>query len=433
MMKKPMLNLSVIALAGMLTFGAQALERIDLSRLVVSVKSGSELPNSDLITKSKHLFGDYYAVYTSDAFELKKVLEESSAIKRVDFNYQAESKELMRPAKEIKSAERNSYFNDPKVGSVWSFVSKEEHGISVYSAYQAYGDMQKEDVIVAVVDTGVDYNHEDLKASMWVNKDEIPGNGIDDDNNGYVDDVHGIDTLERVSGDATGDPMDTHNHGTHVAGTIAAVQNNGIGIAGIASSAKIMAIRTVPNFGDETDVDVAESFLYAARNGARLINCSFGKRVNEGGTLVKDTIKFIGENYGVLVISSAGNDSQNIDTHLKYPASFDNEHMLVIASSTNRGRFSYFSNYGPTNVDVAAPGSSIYSTIRNNRYASYSGTSMASPTTTGMAAELLAINPNLGPLELKKLIMDTVTPKTPMANSMMTSGVVDLKTAIESL
>lgn len=424
----------ILGMALVLSFTSLASERIDLSRLVVTVKNGADMPANDLITKSKHLFGDRYVVYTNDAYSLKSFLENNNNIEYVDFNYQASPKALANTA-EIVAGEkqRNSFFNDPKVHNIWSFRDKERHGISVYNAYDAYGQGERSEVIVAVVDTGVDYNHEDLRDNMWVNKGEIAGNNIDDDGNGYVDDVHGIDTLERVNGEATGDPMDTHNHGTHVSGTIAATQNNSIGIAGVASSAKIMAIRTVPNSGDETDVDVAESFLYAARNGARLINCSFGKRVNEGGDLVKDTIKFIGENYGVLVITSAGNSSKNIDTSLTYPASFDNEHMLVIASSTNRGSFSYFSNYGQKNVDVAAPGSSIYSTVRNNRYAAYSGTSMASPTTTGVAAEIIAINPNLGPLDVKRILMETVTSKSSMANSMVTDGVVDLKSAIEAL
>src|SRR5690606_16546063 len=144
-----------------------------------------------------------------------------------------------------------------------------------------------------------------------------------------------------------------------------------------------MAIRTVPNNGDETDIDVAESFLYAAKHGAKVINCSFGKANNEGGDLVKDTINHIGQEYGVLVVAAAGNSSQDIDRRLTYPASFDSETLMVVAATTSSGGMAYFSNYGRVNVDLAAPGSGIYSTTPGNRYGNMSGTSMASPNAAG--------------------------------------------------
>src|SRR5690606_38602073 len=143
--------------------------------------------------------------------------------------------------------------NDPDVGRIWSFADAPENGVSVNKSYLSPLGVPKAEIVVAVVDTGVDYNHEDLKDVMWINPGEIPGNQIDDDNNGYIDDVHGINTLERnAEGVASGNPMGSHPHGTHVAGTIGAVQNNGVGIAGIASNVKIMAIRAVPDSSDET-------------------------------------------------------------------------------------------------------------------------------------------------------------------------------------
>lgn len=408
-------------------------QNIDPSRIVIKLNDGDSLPESSLITSSKNLFGNYYVAYTNNPVELVEIMNKDSRVEQADFNYAASrSNELARQGQVINSSARiSSPFNDPYVGRIWSFNSSADHGISVNQSYIDYSSTNTSPVIVAVVDTGVDYNHEDLKDVMWVNENEIPGNGIDDDLNGYIDDIHGIDTLQRSGGVATGDPMDTHNHGTHVSGTIGATQNNGTGIAGIASNVQIMALRTVPNSGDETDIDVAESFLYAAEHGASLINCSFGKRNNEGGMLVNDTMNYIGENHGVLVVTSAGNSTQDIDRTLTYPASFDTDYMIVIASSTNNGSFSYFSNYGKVNVDVAAPGSSIYSTVRNNRYASYSGTSMASPTTTGMAAEILSHRPNMGPIELKQVIMDSVTDKPRMQNKMQTNGVIDMHNAFE--
>ncbi|NDG84253.1 MAG: hypothetical protein EBX52_04345 [Proteobacteria bacterium] len=292
------------------------------------------------------------------------------------------------------------------------------------------------DVIVAVVDTGVDYNHEDLKSVMWVNPREIPGNGIDDDGNGYVDDVHGINTLVRDSqGRATGNPMASHAHGTHVSGTIAAAQNNRIGIAGIASRARIMAIRTVPDDADETDANVVESFLYAARNGARLINCSFGKEVNEGGRVVKEAIDHVAQKYGVLVVAAAGNDSSSfqkwdIDVKPKYPASYDSEGLLVIAATGSSGGLASFSNVGRKSVDVAAPGVNIWSTLPRNSYGSMSGTSMATPTTVGMLAEVLSRYPTLTPLELKQVAMVSVTPVVSFQSYMASGGRVNLYQAL---
>jgi len=221
--------------------------------------------------------------------------------------------------------------------------------------------------------------------------------------------------------------MASSYHGTHVAGTIAAKQNNMIGIAGIASNAKIMAIRTVPDNGDETDVDVAESYLYAARNGAKLINCSFGKSINEGGMAVKETIDHVFSKYGALVVAAAGNDSQlgakwDIDRRPKYPASYDSTGLMVIASSAASGSLSSFSNVGKVSVDLAAPGSSIFSTLPGNKYGSLSGTSMATPTTVGMLAEIWSRHPRLNALQIKELAIRTVTPIAEFAPYMVSSG-----------
>jgi subtilisin family serine protease len=309
--------------------------------------------------------------------------------------------------------------------------------MSVTEAYDKLPSASAEEVIVAVVDTGVDHNHEDLKDIMWTNEKEIAGNGIDDDNNGYIDDIHGINTLVRdAQGNATMDTMAGHWHGTHVSGTIAATQNNGIGITGVASNVKIMAIRTVPNDSDELDSDIVEAYKYAAKNGARLINCSFGKQVNEGGMVVRDVIDEIGKKYNTLVIASAGNDStgpfnwHNNDLKPKYPASFDSENLLVIASTTSSGSLSSFSNIGIKTVDLAAPGSNIYSTINGNKYGMASGTSMASPNATGVAAMILGYNPKLSATELKAVLMKSSTPVAAFKAQIVSGGRVNLKAAL---
>lgn len=409
--------------------------KIDNTRLFVKVSNVDDLPKSDLIKKVTPLFANNYIILTKDAQKLKNILKKYASVLKTEFNYIADKKKLpeIETQKTTTSTENFDAFNDPRVSNVWSFRDRKRNGVSVNKAYLNSINDHKYEVIVAVVDTGVDYEHEDLKQNMWVNLKEIPHNNVDDDNNGYIDDIHGIDTLSKNSdGTSSGDPRDTHSHGTHVAGTIGAVQNNNIGIAGIAEKVKIMAIRAVPNRSDETDADVVESFLYAAKHGARIINCSFGKNHNEGGDIVNETIDYIGSTYGTLVIAAAGNDyGRNIDSRQTYPASFESDYLLVVASTNSRGSLSFFSNIGRNSVDVAAPGSGVYSTTPNNRYANMSGTSMASPTTAGVAAEILSQYPSLTPLELKQLLIKTVTKVSKFKRKILSGGRVDLYSALQ--
>ena len=187
-----------------------------------------------------------------------------------------------------------------------------------------------------------------------------------------------------------------------------------------------MAIRSVPNESDETDVDIAESFIYAAKNGAKIINCSFGKGQNEGKNLIPETLKYIQDNYGVLVIAAAGNDGTDIDRTPTYPASHPSENLLIVAATTKSGTMSGFSNYGKINVDVAAPGSDVYSTTPGNRYESMSGTSMATPTTVGVAAEILSHYPNLSPIQLKDVLINSVTSIERFKTKIVSGGRIDL-------
>jgi thermitase len=410
----------------------------DNTKLFLKLKKDQNVPTSKLINKMEHMIGDIYVAHTKDAVALTAELTNHSSIEYVEKNWKAGKRQL--PKKDLLNSFDIAYeqfnqtvntfyadlFNDPYVGNVWAFNDVNNNGISVNKAYSAPLNRNKSAIIVAVADTGVDYNHEDLKDVMWENKNEIAGNGIDDDKNGYIDDVYGYDFISNDS-----NPMGSHWHGTHVAGTIAAKQNNGVGIAGIASNVKIMALRVVPDNGDETDYNVVKSFIYAAKNGARIINCSFGKAKNEGGMIVSETIAKIGKTYGTLVIAAAGNSTQNIDTKLTYPASFKNNNLLVVAATTNRGSLSYFSNYGKVNVDLAAPGSRIYSTMKNNKYGYSDGTSMACPTTVGVAAEVLSHFPNLNGVQLKSILMGSVEKVSSYTKKMASGGRVNLFKALK--
>ena len=417
--------------------------RFHPNHLFIKMKEGQMMVKSPLIKSSKRIIGQLYLVKTNKLEALKQELAANEAVEYAQKDFFGE-KRLM-PKLEVldfttmamkRFTEANFVsFNDPDASKLWAFNSTA--GMNVSEAYDTLPNTQAEEIIVAVVDTGVDHNHEDLKDIMWTNEKEIAGNGIDDDNNGYIDDIHGINTLIRdAQGAATLNTMGSHWHGTHVAGTIAATQNNGTGIAGVASNVKIMAIRTVPDDADELDSNIVEAYLYAAKNGARLINCSFGKEVNEGGMVVRDTINEIGKKYNTLVIASAGNDSSgpfawhNNDTSPKYPAAFDSENLLVIASTTSSGSLSTFSNIGIKSVDIAAPGSNIYSTLIGNKYGMASGTSMASPNITGVAAMVLSYYPKLSATELKSLLMKTATPVAAFKAQIVSGGRVNLKGAL---
>ena len=402
--------------------------------LVIKIKAGKSLPTMAKSAQVQNLFGSIFIIRNINAEALEKKLKNHPDIEYTERN---QSRQVLLPApQELKDTlDKNNIFgqfNDPKANKVWSFEDAEYFGVSVDSAYKLYSTPATTNVIVAVIDTGVDFTHEDLKDVMWTNPNEIPGNGIDDDNNGYIDDIYGINVVVRDDrGVATTNIKDTHSHGTHVSGTIAARQNNKVGIAGIASNVRIMAIRGVPNNSDETDINIAEAFVYAAKNGAKIINCSFGKGSNEGGNLIPETLKYIQDTYGVLVVAASGNSSQDIDKRPTYPASHKNDNLLIVASSTSNNGLSNFSNYGKISVDIVAPGSSIYSTTPGNRYESMSGTSMASPTTVGVAAEVLSHYPNLGPLQLKKVLMDSVTIVERFKEKVVSGGRIDLLNALE--
>lgn len=244
--------------------------------------------------------------------------------------------------------------------------------------------------VVAVIDTGVDYTHKDLADNIWVNEGEIPGNGIDDDGNGYVDDVHGVDF---VDGDS--DPMDEHGHGTHVAGIIAMTPGNGGGV-GVAYGAKIMCVRAGQANGSFASSDIAKAIKYAADNGADVINMSFG------GTgrsyLVESALQ--GAFPSCVLVAAAGNDGLPTNdakqagylfTEDIYPAGY--KYVIGVMATDNNKSLAYFSNWdfkegSGCEYEMAAPGVGIYSTLPGNRYACWSGTSMATPNVAAAAAIL---------------------------------------------
>jgi subtilisin family serine protease len=239
-------------------------------------------------------------------------------------------------------------------------------------------------VVVAVIDTGVRYTHEDIAANMWTNPGEIPANGIDDDNNGYIDDVYGIDARN-----ADTDPFDDNRHGTHCAGTIAAVGNNGKGVTGVAWQAKIMALKFLGAKGSGYNSDALTCIQYATANGAQIMSNSWGG----GGysQALRDAIA-AARAQGILFVASAGNSSANSDTAPQYPANYQEDNVVAVAATDRTDALGSFSNYGNGSVEIAAPGVKILSLghTTDDAYTTLSGTSMAGPHVAGALALLKA-------------------------------------------
>ncbi|MGL1904381.1 MAG: S8 family serine peptidase, partial [Fibrobacterales bacterium] len=276
----------------------------------------------------------------------------------------------------------------------------------------------KSTTVIGIIDTGIDYLHPDLVANMWVNPGEIAGNGIDDDNNGFIDDIHGWDFVNEDN-----DPMDGRGHGTHVAGTIAAKGNDGSGVVGVMWDAQLMALKFLSDSGSGSTVDAIEAINYATMMNVPITNNSWG-----GGAF--DPALEIAIAAGNLFVAAAGNDFKNMDQINSYPAGYDLDNILAVAASDHNDVHASFSNYGATKVDVSAPGVGIYSTIPEARYATYKGTSMASPQVAGVAGLLYSLNPSLTATEIKSLIMESVDVIPGLAGRTVTGGRVNAAAAI---
>ncbi|NOX38199.1 MAG: S8 family serine peptidase [Calditrichaeota bacterium] len=299
--------------------------------------------------------------------------------------------------------------NDPKYSKQWHFQN-----INAEAAW----DLQHGDttIIIAIIDTGVDLDHPDIQANLWTNPGEIPGNGIDDDGNGYIDDIHGWDFVGADINNRTpdGDPDQKYDsHGTHVAGIANAVTNNGLGIAGMAWNCRIMVTKHAPDAESTSIYYGYDGITYAAENGADIINCSWGSgRYSQYG---QEIINYAYD-LGALVVAAAGNDGPGgtyspPDTPPPhYPSSY--EHVLSVAATNSRDEITSWSYYGPT-VDVAAPGEAIYSTIPSSSgvydlaYGAISGTSMASPLVAGLAALVKSAFPDWGPDQITSQIINS--------------------------
>ena len=295
--------------------------------------------------------------------------------------------------------------------------------IGLAEAWELY-DGGSRDVVVALVDTGIDYTHKDLAGRIWTNTDEIPGNGIDDDGNGYVDDVYGWNFYSGTNDVYVGTE---DAHGTHGAGTIAANADNGVGIAGIVQSdhVKVMAAKALGGSdGSGTTASIIQAIQYAEANGAQICNLSLGSSQNDPAlyrTIASSKMLFV---------VAAGNDGTDLETSPSYPASYDLDNLIAVANIRYDGELDPTSSYGAASVDLAAPGSYILSTTPGGTYSYMTGTSMAAPMVSAAAAMVCSAFPAATLADVKDILLASVQKLDSLTGLTAAGGMLDLGAAM---
>ena len=323
--------------------------------------------------------------------------------------------------------------NDPDYKKLWGLSnsgdvdasgSRGVKGIDIGAEAAWEKTTGSKDVIVAIIDTGVDFKIPDLTSNAWTNQKEANGvAGVDDDANGYIDDIHGYNFA-----DDKGDSTDDHGHGSHCAGTIGARGDDGVGVAGINWNVSIMAVKFLDKDGSGSLANAIKAIDYARKNGAQVLSNSWG-----GGAFAQTLFDSIAltEKAGELFVAAAGNDGSDSDKTPAYPASFKIENIISVAAIDKRGELADFSNYGATTVHLAAPGVDIYSTApAPTNFQMMSGTSMATPHVSGAAALLLADNPHLTYAEIKQRLMAGARPLHTLKGKTISGGMLDVSYAL---
>lgn len=409
-------------------------DAVELDGIENRVSSAAPIVVKKVFRRSRTLLvSDTDRIFESSAGfgEMRRMLTKSGVVTRVEPNYLYYATELP---------------DDPRVNELW-FLSQ----ISAPAAWEIQKDSPQ--VVVAVIDTGVFRGHEDLEGRIWTNTGEIPGNNIDDDGNGYIDDVHGWDFFNDDA-DPSPDlvPVDEfppfciahptkkryEAHGTHVAGTIGAAGNNGKGITGISWDVKIMPLKFLGGTcGGGSTSDAIEAIEYAIANGATIINNSWGG--GQFSTFLRDALQEASD-ANLLIPCAAGNTRCDNDSNPHYPSSYNVENIIAVAATTPSDALASFSCFGATSVDLAAPGTAILSTVPSGNesssgpssdYAAFQGTSMATPVVSGSAAIVSARFPGLSANEIKSLLLGTVDKVPALEGKVLTGGRLNLYTAID--
>lgn len=389
-----------------------------------------------------------YKLKLLENYQIKDPIRRAALLKHINKMNLVET-EAAKDNPEIPQAPQNRVGNDPDFSKQWGMKD-----IGVQSAWQK--TMGSPEMVVAVIDTGVDYTHEDLLPNMWRNPNEIPNNNIDDDNNGYVDDVVGWDFAanDNKPYDLSVGMFDlllgggNPGHGTHCAGNVAARANNAIGIAGVAPNVKIMALRFLTEKGSGTTADAIKAIRYGVDNGAQVLSNSWGSEGEDsedptGNQALKDAIQYAQDN-NVLFVAAAGNGHNGVgydndsDARPAYPASYKFDTMLSVAALDVNNNLGSFSNWGKTTVHIGAPGVAVFSTTVGNKYSdtvinfpgmkiTWDGTSMATPHVAGAAALYWSANPTKTYLEVKNAIMDSAVKIPALTGKSVSEGKLNVE------
>ena len=465
------LTLPKLAVATILaTFAAQSVYAEDLLIKLASPMS-AKLATQNLMSsglKSEVIAGDWIRVQGNVKQSQFRSVMESSAVEYIQKNYKIHllnNPSLEKAKKQflarggdlnaLKGSTPTPQDNpaipappaattgaDPLYNNQWGMID-----IGVQNAWKLNAGKP---IVVAVIDTGVDYTHEDLAANMWRNEKEIPDNGIDDDKNGYIDDIVGWDMVSNdnkpydLASTNVGDLFNGKNpgHGTHCAGNVGAVANNGKGVVGVAPNAKIMALRFIGYEGGGTTADAVRAIRYAVDNGAKVLSNSWGSEGEdpadaEGNKALRDAIQYAMD-HDVLFVAAAANSGKDNDTvkDPAYPASYPHDNIISVAAIDSKDGLAGFSNYGKTTVDVGAPGVKIFSTTFGNKYAdtlipimnvTWDGTSMACPHVAGAAALYWSAHPEKHWKDVKEAILASVKRIPSLEGKTLTGGKLNVE------
>jgi RHS repeat-associated protein len=319
--------------------------------------------------------------------------------------------------------------NDPRFADQWALRNTGQSGGNPGSDVNAAAAWSETtgavSTVVAVVDGGIDFSHPDLKNNRWVNKAEVAGNNLDDDGDGYTDDLYGWNWVY-----GTNDTSDEQGHGTSVAGVIAAEGNNGVGIAGVMWHASLMSLKVLDSTGTGDTASAVEAIDYAVAHGASIINCSWG--TDAESLALKDAIRRAGR-HGVIVVASAGNSSRDLETQAYYPASYDLPNLISVASSDGFDNLAQFSNWGATHVTLAAPGTDILTTQEGGDYHFVSGTSVSVPFVAGIAGLIKTVRPDAAVAAVREAITGGVRKVPTLSGKVSSGGVADAGGALAAL
>lgn len=402
---------------------------------IVKLKKGSNFLEQKSVSQfgqvtkvAQTSFGTFARLETNKGLSDKAFADfaSSSEIEYIEPNYiislnKVQAGEEAPAPKDASFKKQWGMKNDGKNGSVFSSGLAGED-INVLRAWSI--TKGSKDIKIAVIDTGVDYTHPDLAAQMDVNTAELKGKaGVDDDNNGYVDDIYGYDFANK-----DGDPQDGHGHGTHCAGVIGA-SHNSAGVAGVMADVKIVGIKFLSDAGSGETIDAIAAIDYAIKRGVQVMSNSWGGGDKEQS--LEDAIKSA-EAAGITFVAAAGNESANNDSTASYPANYEVSNVISVGSYTSAGAKSSFSNYGLTSVHVTAPGSGILSTYKKGGYTSMSGTSMATPHIAGVVGLLLSKEPTLTPAQIRERLIKTSVKTSKLSTASFSGGRVDVYQALSN-